>query len=87
MRSVSIGINRLVGDKLVFCNADRGLLVGTETEVRAADLDRLPALRIVAPCSVGVDPVDAAAAEPESQTVRNGSTSASATKQDALKKN
>jgi c-di-GMP-related signal transduction protein len=26
--SVSIGIDRLVGDKLVFCNADRGLLLG-----------------------------------------------------------
>jgi c-di-GMP-related signal transduction protein len=26
--SVSIGIDRLVGDKLVFCNADRGLLTG-----------------------------------------------------------
>ncbi|HSK17105.1 MAG TPA: C-terminal binding protein [Gaiellaceae bacterium] len=36
-----------------------GLLVGTETEVRAADLDRLPALRVVATCSVGFDHVDA----------------------------
>jgi D-3-phosphoglycerate dehydrogenase / 2-oxoglutarate reductase len=35
-----------------------GLLVGTETEVRAADLDRLPALRVVATCSVGFDHVD-----------------------------
>ena len=40
-----------------------GLLVGTETEVRAADLDRLPALRVVATCSVGFDHVDAAEAE------------------------
>ena len=35
-----------------------GLLVGTETEVRTADLDRLPALRVVATCSVGFDHVD-----------------------------
>lgn len=28
--SVSIGIDRLVGDKTVFCNVDRGLLVGSE---------------------------------------------------------
>lgn len=35
--SVSIGINRLVGDKLVFCNADRGLLVGTEPVVLPPD--------------------------------------------------
>lgn len=40
-----------------------GLLVGTETEVRAADLDRLPALRIVATCSVGFDHVDVEEAE------------------------
>ena len=35
-----------------------GLLVGTETEVRAADFDRMPALRVVATCSVGFDHVD-----------------------------
>jgi D-3-phosphoglycerate dehydrogenase / 2-oxoglutarate reductase len=35
-----------------------GLLVGTETEVRAPDLERLPALRVVATCSVGFDHVD-----------------------------
>jgi D-3-phosphoglycerate dehydrogenase len=35
-----------------------GLLVGTETKVRAADLDRMPALRVVATCSVGFDHVD-----------------------------
>ena len=35
-----------------------GLLVGTETEVRSSDLDRLPALRVVATCSVGFDHVD-----------------------------
>ena len=40
-----------------------GLLVGTETEVRAADFDRLPALRIVATCSVGFDHVDVEEAE------------------------
>jgi D-3-phosphoglycerate dehydrogenase / 2-oxoglutarate reductase len=40
-----------------------GLLVGTETEVRAADLDRLPALRVVATCSVGFDHVDVEEAE------------------------
>jgi D-3-phosphoglycerate dehydrogenase len=40
-----------------------GLLVGTETEVRAADLDRLPALRVVATCSVGFDHVDSEEAE------------------------
>ncbi|HXV34769.1 MAG TPA: C-terminal binding protein [Gaiellaceae bacterium] len=40
-----------------------GLLVGTETEVRAADLDRLPALRIVATCSVGFDHIDLEEAE------------------------
>jgi phosphoglycerate dehydrogenase-like enzyme len=40
-----------------------GLLVGTETEVRAADLDRLPSLRIVATCSVGFDHVDHEEAE------------------------
>jgi D-3-phosphoglycerate dehydrogenase / 2-oxoglutarate reductase len=40
-----------------------GLLVGTETEVRAADFDRLPALRVVATCSVGFDHVDHEEAE------------------------
>jgi D-3-phosphoglycerate dehydrogenase len=40
-----------------------GLLVGTETEVRATDLDRLPALRVVATCSVGFDHVDVEEAE------------------------
>jgi D-3-phosphoglycerate dehydrogenase len=40
-----------------------GLLVGTETEVRAADLDRLPSLRIVATCSVGFDHLDVGEAE------------------------
>jgi D-3-phosphoglycerate dehydrogenase / 2-oxoglutarate reductase len=40
-----------------------GLLVGTETEVRAVDFDRLPALRIVATCSVGFDHVDVEEAE------------------------
>jgi D-3-phosphoglycerate dehydrogenase len=40
-----------------------GLLVGTETEVRAADLTRLPALRVVATCSVGFDHVDVEEAE------------------------
>ena len=45
------------GDEVV------GLLVGTETEVRAADLDRLPALRVVATCSVGFDHVDVEEAE------------------------
>jgi D-3-phosphoglycerate dehydrogenase / 2-oxoglutarate reductase len=40
-----------------------GLLVGTETEVRAADLDRLPALRVIATCSVGFDHVDHEEAE------------------------
>jgi D-3-phosphoglycerate dehydrogenase / 2-oxoglutarate reductase len=35
-----------------------GLLVGTETKVRAADFDRMPALRVVATCSVGFDHVD-----------------------------
>lgn len=40
-----------------------GLLVGTETEVREADLDRLPALRVVATCSVGFDHIEVAEAE------------------------
>lgn len=40
-----------------------GLLVGTETEVRADDLERLPALRVVATCSVGFDHVDVEEAE------------------------
>ena len=40
-----------------------GLLVGTETEVRAVDLDRLPALRVIATCSVGFDHVDHEEAE------------------------
>jgi D-3-phosphoglycerate dehydrogenase / 2-oxoglutarate reductase len=40
-----------------------GLLVGTETEVRGADFDRLPALRVVATCSVGFDHVDVEEAE------------------------
>ncbi len=39
------------------------LLVGTETEVRAADLDRLPSLRVVATCSVGFDHLDVEEAE------------------------
>jgi D-3-phosphoglycerate dehydrogenase / 2-oxoglutarate reductase len=40
-----------------------GLLVGTETEVRAADFDRLPVLQVVATCSVGFDHVDVEEAE------------------------
>ena len=40
-----------------------GLLVGTDTEVRADDLDRLPALRVVATCSVGFDHLDVDEAE------------------------
>jgi D-3-phosphoglycerate dehydrogenase len=40
-----------------------GLLVGTETEVRASDLNRLPALRVVATCSVGFDHLDVEEAE------------------------
>jgi len=40
-----------------------GLLVGTETQLRVADLDRLPALRVVATCSVGFDHLDVAEAE------------------------
>jgi D-3-phosphoglycerate dehydrogenase / 2-oxoglutarate reductase len=38
------------------------LLVGPDTPVGAAEMDRLPALRIVATCSVGYDHVDMAAA-------------------------
>jgi len=38
------------------------LLVGTETQVRAADLARLPRLSVVATCSVGFDHVDVEAA-------------------------
>jgi D-3-phosphoglycerate dehydrogenase len=40
-----------------------GLLVGTETEVRASELDRLPALRVLATCSVGFDHLDVREAE------------------------
>jgi D-3-phosphoglycerate dehydrogenase len=40
-----------------------GHLVGTETTVRAADLERLPALRVVATCSVGFDHLDVDEAE------------------------
>jgi D-3-phosphoglycerate dehydrogenase / 2-oxoglutarate reductase len=40
-----------------------GLLVGTDAEVRAADFERLPALRVVATCSVGFDHVDVHEAE------------------------
>jgi D-3-phosphoglycerate dehydrogenase len=39
-----------------------GLLVSPDQPVGAAELDRLPALRIVATCSVGYDNVDTAAA-------------------------
>ena len=39
-----------------------GLLVGPDTPVGVAEIDRLPALRIVATCSVGYDHVDTAAA-------------------------
>ena len=39
-----------------------GLLVGPDTPVGAAEMDRLPALRIVATCSVGYDHLDTAAA-------------------------
>jgi D-3-phosphoglycerate dehydrogenase len=39
-----------------------GLLVGPDTPVGAAEMDRLPALRIVATCSVGFDHLDTAAA-------------------------
>jgi D-3-phosphoglycerate dehydrogenase len=38
------------------------LLVGTDVSVRESDLDRLPALRVVATCSVGFDHVATAAA-------------------------
>jgi D-3-phosphoglycerate dehydrogenase / 2-oxoglutarate reductase len=40
-----------------------GLLVGTETEVRTRELDRLPALRVLATCSVGFDHLDVREAE------------------------
>jgi D-3-phosphoglycerate dehydrogenase len=39
-----------------------GLLVGPDAPVGAAEMDRLPALRIVATCSVGYDHVDTAGA-------------------------
>jgi D-3-phosphoglycerate dehydrogenase len=39
------------------------LLVGTEVRVREEDLERLPALRVVATCSVGFDHIDCEAAE------------------------
>jgi D-3-phosphoglycerate dehydrogenase len=39
-----------------------GLLVGPDTPVGAAEMDRLPALRVVATCSVGYDHVDTSAA-------------------------
>ena len=48
------------GEGAVGRGGRRGAPVGTETEVRAADLDRLPALRVVATCSVGFDHVDLA---------------------------
>ncbi|MDA8290259.1 MAG: EAL domain-containing protein [Actinomycetota bacterium] len=35
--SVGIGVNRLVGDKVIFCNADRGLLTGSVPVVLAPD--------------------------------------------------
>jgi EAL and modified HD-GYP domain-containing signal transduction protein len=35
--SVGIGVNRLVGDKTIFCNVDRGLLTGTEPLVLAPE--------------------------------------------------
>jgi phosphoglycerate dehydrogenase-like enzyme len=38
------------------------LLVGTETRVEAADLDRLPRLAVIASCSVGYDHIDVAEA-------------------------
>jgi D-3-phosphoglycerate dehydrogenase / 2-oxoglutarate reductase len=50
--TVSEGRGPWGGDDVV------ALLVGTETEVRAADLDRLPVLRVVATCSVGFDHVE-----------------------------
>lgn len=55
--TVSEGLEPWGGDDVV------GLLVGTETEVRGADLDRLPALRVVATCSVGFDHVEVDEAE------------------------
>ena len=55
--SVSEGREPWAGEDVV------GLLVGTETVVRAADLDRLPALRVVATCSVGFDHLDVDEAE------------------------
>lgn len=55
--SVSAGREPWGGDDVV------GLLVGTETQVRAADFERLPALRVVATCSVGFDHLDVTEAE------------------------
>lgn len=55
--AVAEGREPWAGDDVV------ALLVGTETEVRAPDLDRLPALRVVATCSVGFDHVDVGEAE------------------------
>ncbi|HXV56998.1 MAG TPA: C-terminal binding protein [Gaiellaceae bacterium] len=55
--TVAVGEEPWSGEDVV------GLLVGTETEVRAADLDRLPALRVVASCSVGFDHLDVEEAE------------------------
>jgi D-3-phosphoglycerate dehydrogenase len=55
--SVAEGSEPWQGDDVV------ALLVGTETEVRAADLDRLPSLRVVATCSVGFDHLDVEEAE------------------------
>jgi D-3-phosphoglycerate dehydrogenase len=63
-------VREIVGDLAEVVEADApwegddvvGLLVGPENPVGAEELDRLPALRIVATCSVGYDHVDTEAA-------------------------
>jgi D-3-phosphoglycerate dehydrogenase len=65
VRSLLAGTGAIVEERREPWSGDDvvGLLVGTETEVRAADLDRLPALRVLATCSVGFDHLDVGEAE------------------------
>ena len=52
-----LGVEVVAGDEPWEGDDVVALLIGTETRVVEADLDRLPALRVVATCSVGFDHV------------------------------
>lgn len=47
--AMSLGVNRLVGDKMMFCNADRGLLVGDIPVTLPAEQTVIEVLETVSP--------------------------------------